>query len=180
MPFCHPWTDAPPAELGANTLRHYWEIRSRLGPDDWTINFLARLDGRVIGTQGLTGRDFARIRQVSTGSWIGSRHQGRGLGTEMRAAVLMFAFDQLGATVARSSAFADNPRSLGVSRRLGYVDDGTTTDLRRGVPATQVRLRLAAQGFRRPSWPLDVTGLAAVRSTLGVAAGVDRPGCGVR
>jgi len=57
---------------------------------------------------------------VSTGSWLGMRHQGKGFGTEMRAAILMLAFDHLGAKTARSSAFTDNPRSLAVSRRLGY------------------------------------------------------------
>jgi hypothetical protein len=45
--------------------------------EDWTVNFLVRLGGRVIGNQALTGLDFARIREVSTGSWIGPRHQGQ-------------------------------------------------------------------------------------------------------
>jgi RimJ/RimL family protein N-acetyltransferase len=35
----------------------------------------------VVGTQGLSGRDFAVLREVSTGSWIGRKHQGQGIGT---------------------------------------------------------------------------------------------------
>ena len=40
----------------------------------------------MIGTQKLGARDFAITREVDTGSWIGLRHQGQGIGTEMRAA----------------------------------------------------------------------------------------------
>jgi RimJ/RimL family protein N-acetyltransferase len=60
-------------------------------PARWNVHFLVRFDGRVVGTQELAATDFAVTREVSTGSWLGLRHQGRGIGTEMRAAVLMFA-----------------------------------------------------------------------------------------
>src|SRR5256885_9501597 len=58
--------------------------------------------GRPIGVQEVAGRDFAGTRRVSTGSWLGAPHQGHGLGTEMRAAVLELAFRGLGAEVAVS------------------------------------------------------------------------------
>ena len=61
---------------------------------------------------------------MDTGSWLGRRFQGRGLGKEMRAAVLGFAFDGLGAEVAETSAFLDNLPSNGVSRALGYEENG--------------------------------------------------------
>ena len=158
MPFGFAWTDAPPNELGGNMMRHYWGERARISPDNWTINFLVRLDGRAIGNQGLTGRNFAVSREVCTGSWIGMRHQGQGIGTEMRAAVLLFAFDCLGATRARSDAFEGNERSLGVSRRLGYRPDGTEYAVVRGRAQTHVRLLLERDGFDRPDWTLDVRG----------------------
>ena len=60
---------------------------------------------------------------VTTGSWLGAAYQGNGLGTEMRAAVLTYAFDARGARVARSGAIQGNPQSLGVSRKLGYALD---------------------------------------------------------
>ena len=113
----------------------------------------------------LGATDFAVTRGVETGSWLGLRHQGRGIGTEMRAAVLMFAFDHLGATRARSAAFFDNPASLRVSEKLGYRPDGTETVARRGVAADDVRLlltpdgvppsRLGARGRRRRGVPAD-------------------------
>jgi RimJ/RimL family protein N-acetyltransferase len=161
MPFGVPWTDVPDAELGINSLRFYWSQRAAFRPSDWNLNFLIHLDGRVIGTQSMHARDFAVTREVSTGSWLGQRHQGHGYGTEMRAAVLSFAFDHLGAVQARTSAYADNAASLHVSRSLGYVDDGTLRDSRRGEPAVQIRMLLTADRFAsfRPHWKLDVTGL---------------------
>ncbi|MGM1061113.1 GNAT family N-acetyltransferase [Saccharothrix sp. Mg75] len=159
MPFGVGWTDAPRERLGIATLQHYWGARARLSAASWTLNFLVRLDGRVIGTQGLGADDFAVLREVTSGSWLEMAHQGRGYGTEMRAAVLLFAFDHLGALVARSSAFDDNLRSHGVSRRLGYRPDGTFRQVRRGEAARQTRLVVTAEEFRRPDWRLDVKGV---------------------
>lgn len=49
----------------------------------------------------------------------------RGLGTEMRSAILHLAFDGLDAREASSEAFADNEASNAVSRSLGYEPTGT-------------------------------------------------------
>jgi RimJ/RimL family protein N-acetyltransferase len=170
MPFLVPWTDSPPDQLGGVMLRHFWSQRSAVSPDKWSINFVIRREGRVIGLQEVSGQDFAITREATTGSWLGMRHQGNGYGTEMRTAVLMFLFDHLGAKAARSSAFEDNVRSLAVSRRLGYRPDGTTTYARRGKPATNVRLVLTPADFaaHRPDWPLDVRGLEGVLPMLGL------------
>lgn len=108
MPFYVPWTQAPPDVLGRQTMQFYWRHRAEVGPTGWTLNFLVRLDGTVIGTQGLKATNFAVTREVSSGSWITRRLQGQGFGTEIRAAVLQFAFDHLGADAARSGAFAEN------------------------------------------------------------------------
>ncbi|MEV8436474.1 GNAT family protein [Actinosynnema sp. NPDC051121] len=159
MPFGVEWTDAPRERLGINTFQHYWGVRSTLSPQRWTLNFLVRLDGRVVGVQSLGADDFPVLREVTSGSWVGLRHQGRGIGTEMRAAVLLFAFDHLGAVAARSSAFDDNQASHGVSRKLGYLPDGTFTQVRRGEPARQTRLLVTEATLRRPHWRLEVSGV---------------------
>jgi RimJ/RimL family protein N-acetyltransferase len=158
MPFGVAWTDADPRYLGRGILQYYWSQRAALDPERWSIHFLVRLDGRVVGTQRLGARDFAVTRDVDTGSWIGLRHQGEGIGTEMRAAVLLFAFDHLGAQVARSAANTENPRSLGVSRRLGYRSDGVETVVRRGRRTEDVRLVVTPATLVRPGWTLDVAG----------------------
>jgi RimJ/RimL family protein N-acetyltransferase len=167
MPFFVPWTEADPRYLGRGILQYFWSQRASLAPERWTVNFMVRLDGRVIGMQGLSGTDFGITREVTSGSWLGMPHHGRGLGTEMRAAVLLFAFDHLGALRARSDAFADNHASHGVSAKLGYRRDGTATAVRRGVRAEDVRLVLDAADLVRPEWELQVEGVGGCRGLLG-------------
>ena len=169
MPFLVPWTDADPRELGRGMLQYFWSQRAELAPERWTVDLLVRRAGRVVGVQGLSGRDFAVTREVSTGSWLGLPHQGDGVGTEMRAAVLLFAVDHLGAVRARSSAFSDNVRSLRVSQKLGYRPDGTATAVRRGRSTQDRRLVLAAADLVRPEWELEVEGVDGVRGLLGAA-----------
>jgi RimJ/RimL family protein N-acetyltransferase len=168
MPFATPWTDADPAYLGRGILQYHWSERARFAPEKWAVHFLVRFDGRVIGTQGVAATDFGITREIDTGSWIGRRHQGHGYGTEMRAGVLQFAFDHLGAVRARSGAFADNAASHRVSERLGYRRDGTVTFARRGAAAEEVRLLLVAEDFVRPDWTVSVEGLDGCRPLLGV------------
>lgn len=166
-PFLHPWTDAPPDELGPNTVRFFWSQRASLTSERWSINFLVRVAGRVVGTQGFSAAHFATVGEVGSGSWLGRAHQRRGYGVEMRAAVLLFAFDHLGASAARSEAFADNPASLRVSEKLGYAPDGTATQLRRGEAAVEQRVLLTPETFVRPDWELQVEGLEGCRHQLG-------------
>jgi len=97
-------------------------------------------------------------------------HQGKGIGTEMRAAVLHLAFAGLGAEHARSDAFDDNPASLGVSRKLGYTDDGIDRLVVRGKPVVSQRLRLD-----RSTWeathtvPVTIGGLQPCLHMFGLA-----------
>lgn len=163
MPFLVPWTQRPPHEW----LQHYWLARGGLSPANWTLNFLVRLDGRVIGMQGMSAKDFTITREVNTGSWLGMSHQGHGYGTEMRAAVVMFAFDLLHAVRMTSGAFADNAASHTVSRKLGYRPDGTERLAVNGKPVTNVRLLLTPETFVRPQWPVEVAGLDGCAKLLG-------------
>jgi RimJ/RimL family protein N-acetyltransferase len=67
----------------------------------------------------------------------------------MRTAVLHLAFDGLGAQRAESSAFEDNLASAGVSRSLGYVENGVEWGLRRGSPARLTRFVLDREAWAR-------------------------------
>jgi RimJ/RimL family protein N-acetyltransferase len=167
MPFGVPWTDADPKYLGRGVLQFHWSQRAQFAPEKWSIHFLVRFEGRVIGTQSMDGVEFGVVREIETGSWLGLPFQRRGLGTEMRAAVLAFAFDHLGAVRARSAAFTDNPASLRVSERLGYARDGSDMVARRGNPAEKIRLVLTPDRFVRPDWTLEVEGVDACRPLLG-------------
>ncbi|MFE9534349.1 GNAT family N-acetyltransferase [Streptomyces sp. NPDC006691] len=168
MPFTVPWTDGSPADRGRATYQNVLSTIANWSPDNWHLSLAVLHEGKAVGRQDLMGRRFAVTREVETGSWVGLAHQGRGIGTEMRAAVLHLAFAGLGARAAVSAAMADNPRSLGVSRRLGYRDDGLTTTVVRERPATLRRLRLdRAEWERVRTVEVRVTGLAPCRAEFG-------------
>jgi RimJ/RimL family protein N-acetyltransferase len=168
MPFAVPWTRRPSPEFERGFLQFHWGQRARLSPDDWWIDFAVLRGGVPIGMQGLSARRFAVLRTVGTGSWLGLEHQGRGHGKEMRAAVLGFAFERLVAEEAHTSAFTDNPASEGVSRSLGYVENGRDRMAPEGIAKEHVRFRMTKELWRsRPRPPIEVHGLEACRALLG-------------
>jgi RimJ/RimL family protein N-acetyltransferase len=169
QPFVAAWTDLPPAERARGVLSWHFGTWAGWQPTGWSLGLVALADGRVIGTQGVDASDFAVLREVGTGSWLGIEHHGRGYGTEMRAAVLELAFAGLGARYATSEAFADNYSSYAVSRKLGYADDGIARHVVRGEPVIGRRLRLD-----RDAWaatrrvPVEIENLEPCRPLFGL------------
>ncbi|MDP9862714.1 MULTISPECIES: GNAT family N-acetyltransferase [Streptosporangium] len=151
MPFTFPWSDAAPAERARGTVQFHFGQWAGWSPEKWSCLFVVVDGGQVVGMQELSGTDYAVTREVATGSWLGRRFQGRGIGTEMRAAVLHLAFDGLGASQATSGAFADNHASYAVSRKLGYRDDGIQLHNRLGKAVETRRLRLSRDGWSTPA-----------------------------
>ncbi|MFC5746422.1 GNAT family N-acetyltransferase [Actinomadura rugatobispora] len=142
MPFAVPWTDLPPAERARGLMQFHWRQLAVWTPEDWDLQLGVFLDGRIVGVQGIGARDFTILREVGTGSWLGQRHQGQGIGTEMRAAVLELAFTGLGAESAVSAALTDNAASYAVSRKLGYRPNGTARIRVRDALGYERRLEL--------------------------------------
>jgi len=171
QPFMIAWTDAPPDERARGTMQYHWSRWGAWKPSDWTLELAVVRQGVVVGTQGIGARDFAVLREVGSGSWLGRSFQGQGIGTEMRAAVLHLAFQGLAAQYAVSAAFADNPASLAVSRKLGYRDDGIDLHLVRGRPAVTRRLRLTRADWQAAqSVPVEITGLEPCLPYFGLRA----------
>jgi RimJ/RimL family protein N-acetyltransferase len=148
MPFAVAWTDRihEPDAVDRFVAFHESHVAGWRA-DGWQLELVAFHGGRPIGVQSLVGKDYPETRTVSTGSWLGREWQGRGLGTEMRQAVLQLAFEELGAEAARSGAMAGNEASLAVSRKLGYVETGTSTVSPRGVPLVHHDLELRRVDF---------------------------------
>ncbi|HEY5265791.1 MAG TPA: GNAT family protein [Acidimicrobiales bacterium] len=142
MPFLKPWTDEPSPLLERGLLQWAWRHRAEWTPRKWTFNGAAVVDGNLVGVQDIGAENFATSRSVKTGSWLGREHQGQGIGKEMRAAMLYFAFVGLGALEANSGGFADNMPSMTVSRSAGYEEYGSETVMRRGVHAEHIMFRL--------------------------------------
>jgi RimJ/RimL family protein N-acetyltransferase len=170
MPFAVPWTDAigePGFRRGM--IAFHLGLREAWRPDRWALACGVFADGAAIGIQQLDGIRFADDRRVATGSWLGAPFQGRGYGTEMRAAILHLAFAGLGAEVAESGAFVTNPRSARVSEKLGYRETGTDVVAPRGVPVRERRFALTAAAWRaNPRIAVELDGLEACRPLFGI------------
>ncbi len=153
-------------------LRRIWNGRARVDPQWWRLYFVVMVDDTPVGMQDLIGTNFAAFGTVSTFSWLQPSSRHRGIGTEMRSAVLHLAFAGLGAREASSEAFADNEASNGVSRALGYEPNGTAWATRRGNPALLTMWKLTRQRWeqnRRDD--IQLTGVEACLPVLGL----DRP-----
>jgi RimJ/RimL family protein N-acetyltransferase len=170
MPFDFPWTDGPADRRARGALQHWWATRANVSPESWMFGFFVYADGQVIGSQGIGGTNFPTMREASTGSWLGRRFQGQGYGIEMRAAILHFGFEALGATSLLSAAFSDNVASRRVSEKLGYEFDGIMTKAPRGLPVESRRFRLTRERWLEHRRPLDVrvSGFEGCRAMLGL------------
>ena len=103
------------ANRSAIIAQAYWRALGVWSPDDWALPFVVRSGGEVVGAQWLEGPDWRADRTVDSSSWLVAPARGRGLGKQMRAAVLALAFGPLRADAAVSSAVVDNavvPRRL--------------------------------------------------------------------
>jgi len=169
MPFDTPWTDDPPAIRPRNSLQFYWGARANWKPTNWHLTMMVKEGDSVVGVQGMIATDFGIKRQVGTGSWVGQGYQGRGIGKEMRAAILHLAFAGLSAERATSGAFENNAASLAVSRSLGYVENGDDIGAPRGKPIRQVRLLLTrATWEKNRRHDIQIHGLEPCLSMFGV------------
>jgi RimJ/RimL family protein N-acetyltransferase len=144
------WLSGPPPIRQRHSMQWWWRQRANFSPDDWHLDLAVIVEGRPVGSQGVGARAFPLRRSVSTGSWLAAPMQGKGLGTEMRAAVLHLAFAGLGAEEALSEAFEGNVRSMAVSRAVGYEDNGQEIRLRAGGrPSLSRHFRLTRQRFEQ-------------------------------
>ncbi|WP_141579921.1 GNAT family N-acetyltransferase [Actinomadura sp. WMMA1423] len=169
MPFLVPWTDRPPAEVARGVVQHHWRRLAEWTPEKWELDLTVFHEGEVVGQQSLWAQDLVVLRQVATGSWLGRRHQGQGIGTEMRAAVLHLAFAGLDAEEAVSSALEESHASNAVSRKLGYRPNGVDRHVVRGSMTIDRRYRLTREDWERHrSVPVTIEGLGPCRTMLGL------------
>lgn len=151
-------------------LQSYWRSWGCWSVEAWCIFFRVSVGARVVGVQALEAKHFPILRTVDSSSWLVTDVRRRGIGTAMRLAVLTLAFDHLGAAAAITSARQDNWASLGVSKHLGYEENGVSTSLSPSGPCTLQHMIL-----RRSSWALSgrsqsvtVSGISACAPWFGV------------
>lgn len=147
MPFLFPWSDVTPEERARSVLQYQFRTWADFSAESWNLELAVVHEGRIVGVQSVFARKFPVTGEVETGSWVAQRFQGQGIGTEMRRAVLHFAFAGLGARHAVTSAFEDNHASLGVTKKLGYQEDGIALHARGDKPAVVRRFRMAREDW---------------------------------
>jgi RimJ/RimL family protein N-acetyltransferase len=161
------YKDSPDREWA--WLRGVWAGRAKVSDSFWRLYFVVVIDGQPVGMQDLIGNDFSAFGTVETFSWLSADVRSRGLGKEMRQAVLHLAFEGLGARLADSGAFMDNHASNRVSQALGYQPNGVDWATRRGDPAEITRWRLT-----RDTWStgrrddIELVGVAECLPVLGI------------
>lgn len=177
MPFGVAWSIMRSPAFERSYLAYYWANRASFTPDSWELGLGVRLGDRLIGVQGMHAHSFAATRTVGTGSWLGRDFQGQGHGKTMRSAMLTLAFEGLGAIAAETEAFLDNRSSAGVSRALGYRENGVGTLSPQGEPRPTQRFRMSVEDWRsRPRPRIIIEGLDACRDLFGAAPGEGRDG----
>jgi len=170
MPFFFPWTDVSAEELLRNFAQYHWRTRAEFSVNAWVMNLGVWHEGTLVGVQGIETKDYLVTRTGETGSWLGRRFHGRGIGTSMRQAICAFVFGHLDAQEITSGAFLDNPSSLAVSRKVGYRENGVRRLQRRdGELALNQMLVLRPEDLVRGEHELVVEGLDAFRASIGLA-----------
>ena len=171
MPFAVAWTDAPSPAFERGFVQYHWSTRASWQPTNWTLELAVAREGALVGIQGMGARDFAVLRTVATGSWLGRAFQRQGIGRLMRQAVLGFAFDRLGAEVATSGAFLDNVASIRVSEAVGYERNGIDRVAPRGDARDVQRYRITKEQWQISKHPeVEVVGLEGCLELFGLAA----------
>lgn len=169
MPFSVPWTDAVSPELERNTVQYFRQTRAEVSTEHWDVPMAVIVGDAAVGVCVVTADGFPARRTVSTGSWLGRRYQGRGLGREMRTAALQLIFAGFDADLATTRAWHDNAASLGVTRSLPYVQTGSSRQSRRGVFDTMLEFTMTRDQWktlRRDD--IQLVGVDAVLDQLGL------------
>jgi RimJ/RimL family protein N-acetyltransferase len=162
---------ADPALRRGIALRQVlWRAFGNWRPESWVLPFVVSRHGELIGLQAVEGDDFGTLRTVDSYSLLVRSARGKGLGKQMREAVLALAFGPLGAVRAISSAWHDNHASLGVSRSLGYLPNGEVLHRHGDRVDVMVHLRLTREDWlaRTDRPPVEIAGFEPCRPLFGL------------
>lgn len=168
------WTYVPSPEFERSAFQRHCRLRAEWKPEEWNLHMAVYVDGRPIGCQDLMAGNFGPCRTANTGSWLGYEFQGNGYGTEMRQAIVWFAFEVLGAHTLWSDYWHDNAQSAGVSRKLGYEVVFEATRLRdkpdseERYPDVTPQVRLKPDHWNRPEYDITVEGFEPCREMFGL------------
>ena len=163
-PFLTPWTDGSGEDRARSVLQGHWGQLAEWNVAAWSLGLAVFSDRQPLGKVTLRARDFAVVREVTTSSWLGIAHHGKGYGTEARVASALAGLRPPRRARGAHRGLPGQHASQGVSRKLGYEADGISVDARDGEALVSDRLRLTRQKWTQQERPtVRVGGMAACR-----------------
>ena len=122
--------------------------RAILAPDPG--NLAIEVEGAAVGGIGyVPGHDVERF-SAEIGYWLGEGLWGRGIATEAVSLVTADAFDRMNFLRLFALPFADNPGSIRVLEKAGYLREGVlrASSVKYGVPKDQVMYAKVNRGWK--------------------------------
>ena len=77
-PFLTPWTEGGPEERARFVLQQHWSQLGSWDAQGWRLGLGIFRADQPLGVVTLRARNFSVVREVTTSSWLGLEHQGRG------------------------------------------------------------------------------------------------------
>ena len=112
--FPHPYTTSD----AGNWIR----IANSMDP---ITNFAIVVDGHAVGGIGLTLQGDILRKSAEIGYWLGRKHWGKGIATEVVTALTQYGFEQFDLYRIFAVSFAENAASAKVLQKAGYQYEGT-------------------------------------------------------
>ena len=76
--FAGAWAALPEPEFSRGIAQFQWRCRAEWTPESWQFGLGVFVDNQIVGVQDMGAKDFANLREVLTGSWLGSAYEGKG------------------------------------------------------------------------------------------------------
>jgi len=128
------WAESLPSleECEENVLvaRQMFLAREAVRPRELRFSLFLKGTQTLVGRSDLHNIDWS-VPKCEIGYWVRSRFARKGYITEAVAGITTFAFDVIHARRVEIRCDADNERSAGVPRRLGFVHEATLRNDRR-------------------------------------------------
>lgn len=135
--FPHPYTE----EAGRGWLEF---LQTLTPPSVWAIE----VDGEAVGCIGFQLHEDVERVSAELGYWLGEAFWGRGITSEAVRAVTAEAFDAFSLTRVYALPFADNPGSIRVLEKAGFVLEGRMP--RSAIKAGVIRDQLMFGAYKLP------------------------------
>lgn len=163
------WDSGDDVSIARSIAQYQWSTRANFKTEDWTVEFVVRVAGRVVGVQGVSAKDYLKTRTVTTGSWLAREEQGHGIGTRMRRAIVRAFAEEFSAARFETAYFEGNAASRRVSEKIGYTPNGAHRIVAQdGRARTEHGMVLDVAALRPDDADFSVVGAEVFRRFIGL------------